>query len=89
MCWINGNLEKLQLKELGDKYRGYFIVNYGNFEVVYTDGYENEYGVWCYRITDLKKKPESNHTRFDRIINNEINQAEQSAGENTEESSEG
>ncbi len=52
------DLEQMQLQELVNKYQGYFIVNYDNFEVIYTEGYENENGLWCYRITDLHKKPE-------------------------------
>lgn len=47
--------------------------------------------MWCYRISDLKKKPESNSTQLDGIIENEVKQAEenesanQSSEENTEE----
>ena len=53
-------MEKLELQELINKYKGYFIVNYDNFEVIYTEGYENENGMWCYKVSDLKKLPESN-----------------------------
>ncbi len=52
-------LEKLELQDLINKYKGYFIVNYDNFEVIYTEGYENENGMWCYKISDLKKLPEN------------------------------
>lgn len=46
----------MDLKDLVDRYPGYFIVNYENFEVIYTEGYENEYGLYCYRVSDLEKK---------------------------------
>ena len=48
----------MDLKELVNKYPGYFIVNYDDFEVIYSEGYENENGLWCYKISDLEKKPE-------------------------------
>lgn len=38
-----------------NKYPGYFIVNYEVYEVVYTEGYENSNGLWCYKISDLNK----------------------------------
>lgn len=87
MFQIIGNLENLDLKELQDKYKGYFIVNYNTFEVIYTEGYENENGILCYKISDLKKKPESNTTQIDEVIQNELKQAEESvaAEENTDE----
>ena len=52
------SLEQMSLQELIGKYPGYFIVNYDDYEVVYTEGYENENGLWCYKISDLNKKPE-------------------------------
>lgn len=79
---------------MADKYKGYFIVNYDNFEVVYTEGYENEFGIWCYRISDLKKKPESNSTQLDVIVENEVKQAgenessDNNSAENTKENTE-
>lgn len=51
-------MEKLELNDLVSKYSGYFIVNYDNFEVIYTEGYENQNGMWCYKISDLEKSPE-------------------------------
>lgn len=54
-----GNLESLGLQELANKYSGFFIVNYNNFEVIYTEGYENENRIWCYKLSELKKLPES------------------------------
>ena len=53
-------LEKMDLKELVNKHPGYYIVNYETFEVVYTEGYTNKEGVFCYKISDLEKynKPE-------------------------------
>lgn len=51
-------LEKMDLKELVNKHPGYFIVCYDDFEVIYTNGYENKNKMWCYKISDLEKKPE-------------------------------
>ncbi len=48
----------MDLKDLVNKYPGYFIVNYDNYEVIYSEGYKNENGLWCYKISDLYKKPE-------------------------------
>lgn len=52
------SLEKMDLKELVNKYDGYFIVNYDDYEVIYTKGYENKNKLWCYKISDLEKTPE-------------------------------
>ena len=52
------SLEQMDLQELVNKYKGYFIVNYDNYEVIYTEGYENENKIWCYRLSDLHKTPE-------------------------------
>lgn len=52
------SLEQMDLQELVNKYNGYFIVNYDNYEVIYTEGYENENKIWCYKLSDLHKTPE-------------------------------
>lgn len=57
----NVALQEMGLEELVNKYDGYFIVNYENFEIIYSKGYENVYGLWCYRITDLYKVEEVNN----------------------------
>ena len=64
-----------------NKYDGYFIVNYENFEVIYTEGYENENGMWCYRISDLKKIPENQKPK-------QVNSGEQNETEQSEENNE-
>lgn len=74
-------MEKLELQDLSNKYKGYFIVNYDNFEVIYTDGYENENGMWCYKISDLKKLPENKNPN--QLKQNEQVESEQS-NENVE-----
>lgn len=74
-------MEKLELQDLVNKYKGYFIVNYDNFEVIYTEGYENENGMWCYKISDLKKLPESSKP-------SQINSEEQAESEQSEENNE-
>ena len=73
-----------------NKYKGYFIVNYDNFEVIYTDGYENENGMWCYRISDLKKIPEDKKLKQPNLgeQNNPEGQSEEQLADNTEEKSE-
>ena len=70
-------LEQIGLQELVNKYPGYFIVNYENYEVVYTEGYENENKMWCYKISDLHKMPENKKI--------ENNQNEQVSEENNEQ----
>lgn len=55
-------------------------MNYENFEVIYTEGYENENGMWCYRISDLKKLPENKNPK--QISSEGQNQSE----ENNEDS---
>lgn len=79
------SLEEMDLKQLVGKYPGYFIVNYDDFEVIYTDGYENEHGLWCYKLSDLKKELSREHavpTFNVTTIENEEN------AENTEEEGE-
>ncbi len=73
-----------------NKYKGYFIVNYDNFEVIYTDGYENENGMWCYRISDLKKIPEDKKPKQlnSGEQNNTEGQSEEQPADSTEEKSE-
>lgn len=51
-------LEQSGLGDISNKYNGYFLVNYDSYEIIYTEGYENENGLWCYKISDLNKKPE-------------------------------
>lgn len=45
----------MDLQDLINKYEGYFIVNYDNYEVIYSKGYKNENGLLCYKISDLYK----------------------------------
>lgn len=54
----SSDLTTMDLQELVGKNKGYYIVNYENFEVIYTLGYENTNGLWCYKISDLNKQPE-------------------------------
>lgn len=83
-CQINGNLEKLDLQDLVGKYKGYFIVNYENFEVIYTEGYENENGMWCYRISDLKKYPEISKSVDETTQTEEQNEKTEEQSESNE-----
>ena len=76
-------LEQMELQELVNKYPGYFIVSYDSFEVIYTEGYENENGMWCYKLTDLHKKPE-----IEQKHENNQEQQEQQGKENQEQTEE-
>lgn len=84
----NENLEQMDLKELVNKYKGYFIVNYDNYEVIYTEGYENENKIWCYRITDLHKMPEKPKTEETPTVEDGGEQTEQSSEEQNQENAE-
>ena len=95
ICWIHGSLEQMGLQELVNKYEGYFIVNYDDYEVIYSDGYENENGMWCYKISDLYKKPENmivdkikeeqeNEDTTTESVDNQSTDGEQEISENTE-----
>lgn len=53
-------LQEIGLEQLVGKYDSYFIVNYENYEIIFSKGYENIYGLWCYKISDLYKTPEVN-----------------------------
>lgn len=80
------NLRNMELQDLINKYDGYFIVNYDSFDVVYSEGYKNENGVWCYKISDLEKESKIENevknitTQLDEQIVNE-----QTSQEKTEE----
>ena len=52
------DLRQYGLGNLVSSYDGYFIVNYDNYDVIYTKGYKNSNGLWCYKISDLNKMPE-------------------------------
>ena len=75
----SASLEQIGLQELVNKYPGYFIVNYDNYEVIYTEGYENENKMWCYKISDLHKMPENK-----KIEGNQNEQVNEENTENTE-----
>ena len=77
-------LNQMELQELVNKYQGYFIVNYDNFEVIYTEGYENENGMWCYKLTDLHKKPEIEQKQE----NNQEQQGQEAQDQSGEENQE-
>lgn len=76
------SLEQMELQELVNKYSGYFLVNYENFEVIYTEGYENENGLWCYKISDLTKAPEQ--PKPISIPNNNLVDNNENEGENSQ-----
>ena len=84
----SASLEKMDLGELVNKYPGFFIVNYENYEVIYTQGYENKNGLWCYKISDLEKTPEEPKKQNNEQEQN--NTAESAEGEQkNEEGSQG
>lgn len=83
----SNSLEQMGLQDLVNKYKGYFIVSYENYEVVYTEGYENENKLWVYRLTDLHKQPENNEKKEEIVEQKEQTEeqpAEQSGEENKE-----
>ena len=77
----------MELKELANKYPGYFIVNYDDYEVIYTEGYENENKLWCYKISDLEKMPEKNNIIPQKQENDGSEQSSDETSEQTEENS--
>ena len=81
----SASLEKMDLSELANKYQGYFIVNYENYEVIYTEGYENKNGMWCYKISDLEKTQAEQKSQTNKI--EETNEGEQNNGEGSQETS--
>ena len=54
----NSDLEAMDLKELVGKNQGTYIVNYDNFEILYTEGYTNANGLFCYKVSEINKQPE-------------------------------
>ena len=73
----------MDLKELANRYKGYFIVNYDDFEIIYTEGYENENGLWCYKLSDLNKAPELPKP-VENVVNNQPEENSTNQTENTE-----
>ncbi len=83
------SLQQMELQDLVDKYKGYFIVNYDDFEVVFSEGYENENGLWCYKISDLEKKPEvEKKEEALPVQSDEVAEGGENAQEQTEEGNE-
>ena len=54
----SSDLEAMDLKNLIGKNKGSYIVNYDNFEVIYTEGYTNANGLFCYKVSEMNKQPE-------------------------------
>ena len=77
----DSELSTMDLQELVGKNKGYYIVNYDNYEVIYTLGYENANGLWCYKISDLNKQPENPVAAPASSTSTEENKAE--SGEQT------
>ena len=83
------SLQQMELQDLVDKYKGYFIVNYDDFEVVFSEGYENENGLWGYKISDLEKKPEvEKKEEALPVQSDEVAEGGENAQEQTEEGNE-
>lgn len=88
---LNDNcLNEMELQSLVGKYKGYFIVNYDDFEVIYTEGYENENGLWCYKVSDMKKERENKklEPKFNQEENSEVTQENSNEENNTEQTQE-
>ena len=76
----NEALKECGLGELVNKYDGYFIVNYDDFEVIYTKGYENVNGLECYKLSELNK--------FNNPVNMDTVEASAGVADNVENSEE-
>lgn len=63
-------LEQCGLGELVGNYDGYFIVNYDDYEVIYTKGYENTNGLWCYKLSELNKANEPENQQIVAVTAN-------------------
>ncbi len=58
----DSDLSAMDLNKLVGKNKGSYIVNYANFDVIYTEGYENLNGLWCYKVSEMNKQPERKET---------------------------
>ena len=58
----DSDLSAMDLQKLVGKNKGSYIVNYANFDVIYTEGYENVNGLWCYKVSEMNKQPEKQAT---------------------------
>ena len=75
------SLNELDLQDFISKYKGYFVVNYDNYEVIYTKGYQNVNGLWCYKLSELNKMPEANQNQItENKENQETEENKQSEG---------
>lgn len=54
----DSDLAVMELGELIGKNKGAYIVNYDNYEVIYTLGYTNTKGLTCYKVSEINKEPE-------------------------------
>ncbi|MBR2786536.1 MAG: hypothetical protein IKD76_03470 [Clostridia bacterium] len=83
------SLKQMELDDLNNKYSGYFIVSYDDFEVIFSEGYENENGLWCYKISDIEKMPEvKNQDETLPAQSNEVVEGEENSEEQSEENAE-
>ena len=54
----DSDLTAMDLNDLVGKHKGTYIVNYDNFEVLYTLGYTNVNGVFCFKVSEINKQPD-------------------------------
>ena len=54
----DSDLVDMDLKELVGKHSGAYVVNYDNYEVIYTQGYTNANGLFCFKVSEINKQPE-------------------------------
>ena len=78
----NADLNEMELGNLVGKHPGTYVVNYDNFEVLYTLGYTNVNGVFCFKVSEINKQPDVQ--KVVPVSNNETQ--ETSAEATTEES---
>lgn len=76
----NSDLSEMDLQNLVGKNSGSYIVNYENFEVLYTKGYTNANGLFCYKVSEMNKQPE-----IQKIIPASTTETQQTGEENKTE----
>lgn len=81
----DSDLSEMDLQELVGKNSGSYIVNYDNYEVIYTEGFTNANGLFCYKVSEMNKQPEVNKVVPVVSNNNEEKSSEENKEENKQE----
>lgn len=54
----DSDLTAMDLNDLVGKHKGTYIVNYDNYEVLYSLGYTNANGLFCFKVSEINKQPD-------------------------------